>query len=104
MKLKGRLRYTTGQITTLNGREEDIKMNNNLEALNNYLFEQIERVNDVELSDDELEKQLKKSDMIVKISKAIIDNANTAIMAQKHFSEYGKDVTITNPLLGVTPE
>ena len=79
-------------------------MNNNLESLNNYLFEQIERVNDQDLKDQELEAQLKRSDMIVKISKAIIDNANIAITAQKHFNEYGKDKTVANPLLGVTSE
>ena len=37
-------------------------MNNKLIDLNNLLFEQLERINDDDLSDDELEKQLKKSE------------------------------------------
>jgi hypothetical protein len=39
-------------------------MKNTLLDLNNYLFEQIERLNDDELTDDQLDRELKKTDSI----------------------------------------
>ena len=37
-------------------------MKNTLEDLNDYLFEQLERINDDSLSPEELERELKKTD------------------------------------------
>ena len=62
-------------------------MKNKLSDLNNYLFEQIEILNDSDLKGDELESQLKKSDKITKIAQTIIKNNqvqfNAAIKAQE---------------------
>ena len=62
-------------------------MKNKLTDLNNYLFEQIEILNDSDLKGDELESQLKKSDKITKIAQTIIKNNqvqfNAAIKAQE---------------------
>lgn len=49
-------------------------MKNTLLDLNNYLFEQIERLNDDDLTEDQLDRELKKTDSIVKISEKIIQN------------------------------
>lgn len=75
-------------------------MKNTLSDLNNYLFESIERLND-DLSDEELEKEIKRSEAIQKVAKNIIDNGNLALQAQKHFDEYGLNHTVNMPLLGV---
>lgn len=64
-------------------------MKNTLNDLNNYLFEQIERLNDDSLSVDELDKELKKSDSIIKISEKIIANGELALKTIKHMDEYG---------------
>ena len=64
-------------------------MKNTLNDLNNYLFEQIERLNDDSLSDDELDKELRKSDWIIKISEKIIANGELALKTIKHMDEYG---------------
>lgn len=64
-------------------------MKNTLNDLNNYLFEQIERLNDDSLSDDELDKELRKSDSIIKISEKIIANGELALKTIKHMDEYG---------------
>lgn len=77
-------------------------MKNTLTDLNNYLFECIERVNDDSLSDEELEKEIKKSETIQKVAKTIIDNASVALSAQKHFDEYGLERMVEIPLLGIT--
>ena len=60
-------------------------MNNNLTALNNYLFEQLERINDDELKPEEFETEIKRAETVVKLSKAIVDNANLALQAQRNF-------------------
>lgn len=66
-------------------------MNNNLGSLNNYLFEQLERLNDDEsLQQEELfDKEIKRSKAIINTAKTIIDNAKTVLDAQKYQSEYG---------------
>lgn len=76
-------------------------MRNKLSDLNNYLFECIERLNDDELSNEQFEKEVEKSETIQKIAKTIIDNASLALQAQKHFDEYGVEHKVEIPLLGV---
>lgn len=77
-------------------------MRNKLSDLNDHLFESIERLNDDSLSDEELEKEIKRSEAVQKIAKAIIDNGSLALQAKKHFDEYGIDNNIELPLLGIT--
>ena len=43
-------------------------MKNTLSDLNNYLFESIERLNDDTLTDEELDKEIKRSDAVQKIA------------------------------------
>ena len=74
-------------------------MYNNLEALNNYLFEQMERLNG-DLSVEQIETEIKRADAVTKVAKSIIDNASLALNAQKHFDEYGIERNIAIPLLG----
>lgn len=63
-------------------------MKNTLLELNNILFEQIERLNDDELTDKQLELQLKKTDSIVKVSEKIIANGELAFRAVQHKDRY----------------
>lgn len=74
-------------------------MKNTLVDLNNYLFEQIERINDDSLSEDELEKQIKRSDAVVKVAKTIIDNSNLALNVKKHLDEYGQGENYSMPAM-----
>lgn len=64
-------------------------MKNTLADLNNYLFEQMERLNDDSLTPEQLERELKKTDSIVKISERIIENGELAFRTMKHMDEYG---------------
>lgn len=54
-------------------------MKNTLTDLNNYLFEQLERLNDDEISEEQLERELRKADSIVKV-------ADVRSADQKHIS------------------
>lgn len=75
-------------------------MNNDLAALNNALFEQIERLQDDELTVDEMQKEINRSKAITDVSKTIIENAKLALDFQKHLDEYGIDKKVNIPLIG----
>lgn len=77
-------------------------MKNTITSLNNYLFESIERLNDDSLSDEQLEKEIKRSEAIQKVAKNIIDTGELALRAKKHFDEYGIENNVEVPLLGIT--
>lgn len=63
-------------------------MKNTLADLNNILFEQLERLSDDDLSDEDLEKQLKRTDQIVKVSEKIIANGELAFKAIQHKDKF----------------
>lgn len=67
-------------------------MKTSLQDLNNYLFEELERLNDdEELSNEEnLEKEIKRSKAITSVAQTIINNANTVLDAQKFISDNGR--------------
>lgn len=77
-------------------------MRNTLNDLNNYLFEQIERLNDDELSEDQLEKEIKRSEAVQKVARTIIENGQLALNAKKHMDEYGQGQSVELPMLGIT--
>lgn len=64
-------------------------MKNTLTDLNNYLFEQLERLNDDDLTGEQLDRELQKTDRIVKISEKIIENGELAFKTMKHLDEFG---------------
>ena len=64
-------------------------MKNTLTDLNNHLFACIERLNDENLTDEELEKETKRCESISKIASTIVANANVQLQAYKNANEYG---------------
>ncbi len=64
-------------------------MNNTLMSLNNYLFEQLERLNDDSLTDEQLERQIKIAETVNKTADNIIKNNETVLKAVNIASEYG---------------
>lgn len=57
--------------------------------LNNHLFEQMERLNDDDLSTEELEKEIKRAKAMTNLSSQIIANAALGISAEKLKAQYG---------------
>ena len=74
-------------------------MKNKLTDLNNHLFEQMERLNDEELSEEELQKEITRSKAVTDVAKSIISNGQLMLNAQKHLDEYGKNSSGVNPIL-----
>ena len=64
-------------------------MRNNLQALNDYLFESIERIMDDDLSGEVIEEEIKRAEMVTDVAKVIVQNAELALKVMKHAEEYG---------------
>ncbi|QNR07783.1 hypothetical protein [Macrococcoides canis] len=60
---------------------------NSLGDLNAYLFEQLERLNDPELTREEILLEISRSKAIADVGKTIIENAGVVLEAQKFFDE-----------------
>ena len=65
---------------------------NKLVDLNNHLFEQLERLNDDELTGINLDEEIKRANAMKGIAGQIISTANTAIRGKKVFSELNPDI------------
>lgn len=75
-------------------------MKNKLLDLNNHLFEQLERLNDDELSDEGLAREAQRTDSMVKIADQIIGTAHVAIQAAKLVNEAGGNYHQMLPMIG----
>lgn len=58
-------------------------MKNKLSDLNNHLFAQLERLNEEEISDADLNREIARARSIGSIAKNIINNANVQLQAMK---------------------
>lgn len=76
-------------------------MKNTLLDLNNHLFEQMDRLNDDDLTDEQLEKEIKRADAMTDIACQIISNAHVVLKATELNMEYSRnEVTVPIMLTG----
>lgn len=64
-------------------------MKNTLGDLNNHLFAQLEKLGDEDMSEEELDKEIRRSEAIAKVSEQIIRTGELQFKAMKHMDEYG---------------
>lgn len=64
-------------------------MKNKMTDLNNHLFEQLERLNDDELTEQQLDQEIKRAKAMSNIAMNIINNGNLVLKAKQHTDEYG---------------
>ena len=74
----------------------------NIKNLNESLMKRIEALEDENLTDEQLEMEIKRSQAITKVADAIISCARVALDAQKQFDEYATGRTVDIPLLGIS--
>ena len=79
--------------------EKKSKTRNTLGDLNNFLFGQLERLDNPDLEGDELLKEIARSKAISEIAKNVIENANVVLQAQKHRDEFKGTDSITPRML-----
>jgi len=74
-------------------------MRNKLSDLNNHLFEQLERLNDDDLSGEDFEREIQRSRAMSDISRQIIDNAKVQLDVAALALEYGANVSVEDVLM-----
>ena len=76
-------------------------MKNKLINLNDHLFEQLERLNDEDLTPEQLELEIKRGKAMADIGKVIVDNVRVAVegmKVEKLAGEEGKEVVFNEVL------
>ena len=64
-------------------------MKNKLTDVNDYLFEQLEKLNDDSLTDEQIDAVIKKAETVNKIADTIVKNGELQFKAMKMASDYG---------------
>ncbi|MGF3075711.1 hypothetical protein [Facklamia sp. P12955] len=71
---------------------------NTNQDLNNHLFEMLERLNDEDLTEEQLDKEISRAKAMTDVSKSIIENSKLALDAAKLQAEYSGRVTVPKML------
>ncbi len=74
-------------------------MKNKMSDLNNHLFAALERLNDEDLTPEQIETEVSRSAAMTKVADTIIESANTSIRAARMVGDYGDRLPIV-PMLG----
>jgi hypothetical protein len=77
-------------------------MKNKIEDLNNHLFIALERLNDEDLSSEDLDKEIKRSKAIKEVAETIVESHRNTIQAMKLISDQGLDLSAMVNGLGIT--
>lgn len=67
-------------------------MKNSMTDLNNHLFAQLERLSEENLSEDQIESEVKRTEAIVAVADQIVSNAQTQLKAATLFAQHGSQV------------
>lgn len=80
-------------------------MKNTLTDLNNYLFETLERLTDDDATDEQMQKEIIRSQAVTSVASTIIQNGELALKSMKHLNEYGIETPRANipPMLEAKP-
>lgn len=73
-------------------------MKNKLTDLNNHLFAELERLSDGDMTDEQLDKELKRAEANGKISAQVISNGHLTLNAARLKAEYDGGA-VSTPLL-----
>jgi hypothetical protein len=64
-------------------------MKNTLTDLNNYLFETLERLTDADMTEEQMKKEIVRSQAVTSVATTIIQNGELALKTIKHLNDYG---------------
>lgn len=76
-------------------------MKNKIEDLNNHLFSALERLNDEDLTAEELDREIKRSKAIKEVAETIVESHRNTIHAMKLVNDQGLDLSAMASGLGI---
>lgn len=74
-------------------------MKNSLEDMHNLLMEQLERLNDADLDEENLDREIERSKAMTGVAKVITANANTVLRAAQLKHDIDGTGAVNNYLL-----
>lgn len=74
-------------------------MKNKLIDLNDHLFAQLERLSDEDLTIEQIENEVKRTEAVVAVSQQIIQNADLTLKAAKLIADHGAFVSKHLPMI-----
>ena len=77
---------------------------NKLGDLDNHLFAQLERLADENLTAEQIEQEVSRSDAIIGIADKVIGNARLKLDAAKLYATHGPSIKEMLPMIGKAPE
>lgn len=75
-------------------------MKNKLSDLNNHLFAQLERLSEEDLTAEQIEQEVKRTDAIVGVSEQIVRNVDLQLKAVTILANHGDRFKPMLPMLG----
>lgn len=64
-------------------------MKNSLADLNAYLFDELDRITNDDLNDQELQLEISRANAVTKVAESITNSAQLQLDVMKHLDEYG---------------
>lgn len=75
-------------------------MKNKLSDLNDHLFAQLERLANEELTTEQIDAEVRRTDAVVAIADQIVGNAELALKAAKLYADHGEKILNMLPQIG----
>jgi len=75
-------------------------MKNKLTDLNDHLFAQLERLTNEDLSPEQIEAEVRRTDAVVAIADQIVGNAELALKAARLYADHGDKILPMLPQVG----
>jgi hypothetical protein len=75
-------------------------MKNKLTDLNDHLFAQLERLTNEDLSPEQIEVEVRRTDAVVAIADQIVGNAELALKAARLYADHGDKILPMLPQVG----
>lgn len=75
-------------------------MANDLAALNNHLFAQLDRLTKTDMTEDQIAEEVKRANAVVAVSDQIVSGQKLRLDAAKLFAQHGQAVLPHLPMIG----
>lgn len=79
-------------------------MKNTLSDLNNYLFETLERLLDDDLTDEQMQREITRSQAVTSVAETVIHNGELALKTMQHLNDMGYGSGKKDSLLAPVPK